>query len=157
MTNRRTYNTPIEHPAPWWYRLLSRWFPGRCREIPEARNPDRIVLRQFAIIKKYVYLQQFASSEDHRWMHSHQWHYAIAIGLWGSYLERRLGGRFMKWRMAPYIYTMGHDVVHHVQRPSRGHTALFIGLFRDDDLKRYYPTNGSRHWARHILKQVARI
>lgn len=146
-----------EHPAPWWYRLLARLFPGRVREIPEAVNPDRIVLRQFAIIKRYVYLQQFASSEDPRWMHSHQWRRTIAIGLWGRYTERR--HNVYRTVRAPYLYTMGADVVHHVQDPSPGHTSIFVGLWRDDDLKFYFPTVPRERvpWEQHIKVKVVRI
>lgn len=171
--SERTYSGVVENPAPWWYRLASRLLPGRCREIPEAQNP-RIVLRQFAIIKRYVYLQQFASSEDERYMHSHQWHRTIAIGLWGRYVERRIAGPD-RARRAPYLYTMDASIVHHVQAPSRGHTSIFIGVGRDDSLKHYYgtpntldsaisemgvtPLTDRRCWEDHIppAKRVARI
>lgn len=146
-----------EHPKPWWYRLAERYFPERCREIPEAVNPDRIVLRQFAIVKRHVYLQQFASSEDSCWMHSHQWRRTFALGLWGHYTERRLGGMFERSVRAPYFYTMNHDVVHHVRFPSPGHTSIFVGLWRDDDLKHYYPTGRAVFWPAHIRKFVKRI
>lgn len=164
-----------QHPAPWWYRLAARWWPDRCREVPEAQNPDRIVLRQVALIKRYVYLQQFASSEDFAWFHSHQWRRTIAIGLWGDYLERRPGwnqtvsngwpnlgrdGAVYRVRMAPYCYTMSDQVVHHVQVPSPGHTSIFIGLGpHDDDLKHYYTADGGevRRWDDHIKVKVRRI
>lgn len=160
-----------QHPAPWWYRLAARLFPDRCREIPEAVNPNRIVLRQVAIIKRYVYLQQFSSSEDPRYMHSHQWHRTIAIGLWGGYTERRIAGPDRK-RRAPYAYTMDASIVHHVQDPGPGHTSLFVGLWRDDDLKFYYgapegdasdpwfvksPRTTRALWSSHIRKFVKRI
>jgi hypothetical protein len=144
-----------EHPAPWWFHLLSRWFPDRCREIPEAVNPDRIVLRQFAIVKRYCYLQQFASSEDARFMHSHQWRRVFALGLWGSYTEQR--HNIKRLVVAPYFYTMGRDVVHHVQDPSPGHTSIFFGVFRDDDLKQYFETGRGIPWEQHIQKMVKRI
>lgn len=161
-----------EHPAPWWYRLAARLCPSRCREIPEAVNPDRVVLRQFALWHRHVYVQQFASSEDPRFMHSHQWHRTIAFGLWGSYTEHRIAGLPRK-RTAPYCYTMGADVVHHVQSPGPGHTSIFIGLWRDDDLKHYYgaprtltdaavvegdnPETWRARWEDHIVKMVSRI
>jgi hypothetical protein len=144
-----------EHPAPWWYNILNWLFPDRCREIPEAVNPDRFVLRQFAIVKRYVYLQQFASSEDAQWMHSHQWRRTFAIGLWGSYTEVRHGIR--RRVRAPYFYTMGPDVVHRVEDPSPGHTSIFVGLFRDDSLKRYFPSDGGMPWEEHIKVKVKRI
>lgn len=148
----------IAHPAPWWYRLAERLCPGRCREIPEAQSPDRIVLRQVAIVKRYAYLQQFASSEDLRWAHSHQWAWTIAIGLWGAYLETRLAGP-RRWRVAPYLFWMDSSVIHQVTCPSPSHTSVFIGLWRDDDLKHYYPVPavGRRHWVAHIKKLVKRI
>jgi hypothetical protein len=160
------------HPAPWWYKLAERFFPtapktnptwfqtwrDRCREIPEAQNPDRIVLRQFAVIKRYVYLQQFASHEDAEWMHSHQWYRTIAIGLWGWYIESRLAGRAARVRAAPYLYTMDDSVIHHVAVVSPGHTSIFIGLWRNDDLKHYYRADHERRlWSDHIKKMVKRI
>lgn len=159
-----------QHPAPWWFRLAMRIAPSRCREIPEAVNPDRIVLRQVALWLRHVYLQQFASSEDPRFMHSHQWHRTIAFGLWGGYTEQRIAGR-RRWRSAPYCYTMGADVVHHVQAPTPGHTSIFVGLWRDDDLKHYYgtpwtdaeaacvgnPATIRKLWSDHIKVMVARI
>lgn len=147
-----------QHPAPWWYRLAERICPGRCREIPEAVNPDRIVLRQVALWKRHVYLQQFASSEDERFQHSHQWHRTIAIGLWGGYWERRAAG-LVRRRQAPYLYTMDASVIHHVLRPEAGHTSVFIGLWRDDDLKHYFPfpAQGARLWSDHIKVMVKRI
>lgn len=169
----------VEHPAPWWFRLANRYFPARCREIPEAQNPDRIVLRQVALFKRYVYLQQFAGPEDSRYMHSHQWHRTIAIGLWGGYTEQRIAGPARR-RTAPYFYTMDSSVVHHVQSVTPGHTSIFIGLWRDDDLKHYYgapalteghysvdvftgeftalmPQTFRTLWSNHIKKMVARI
>ena len=144
------------HPAPWWYRLAERWFPDRCREIPEAQNPDRIVLRQVALVLRHVYLQQFASSEDPRWMHSHQWRWTIAIGLWGFYSEFRMAGE-MRIRIAPYFYVMDETVVHQVQKPSPGHTSIFIGLWRDDNLKQYFPADTAVSWEDHIKVKVKRI
>lgn len=161
----------IQHPKPWWFRFAQTLFPERCREIPEAQNPDRIVLRQVALWKRHLYLQQFSSGEDPRYMHSHQWHRTFALGLWGGYTEVRMAGP-AKERRAPYFYTMGADVIHHVQFPSPGHTSLFLGLWRDDDLKHYYGTprnhtqpgtgDGSpitvrRVWSAHVLQMVARI
>lgn len=154
-----------EHPAPWWYCLAERALPERCREIPEAQNPERIVLRQVALISRHLYLQQFASSEDASWMHSHQWHFTIALGLWGSYTEWRPGAA-PRERIAPYLYWMDESVIHHVQAPSEGHTSLFLGLWRDDGLKYYhgvegrlrrYRTGVSRLWSDHVIKQVKRI
>lgn len=162
------------NPRPWWYRLALRLVPGRCREIPEARNPERIVLRQVALVKRYVYLQQFASSEDPRYMHSHPYRLMIAIGLWGMYVEHRIAGR-SHVRRAPYLYVMDGGHVHHVQQPSRGHTSIFIGIGRaaDGEIgdKRYYGVPRQtyatddykavatwwRSWQDHIVKQVKRI
>jgi hypothetical protein len=146
----------MHHPAPWWYRLATRLIPDRCREIPEAVNPSRIVLRQVAIWKRHAYLQQFAISEDPRYMHSHQWRRMFAIGLWGGYREMRIAGR-PRYRAAPYFYTMDDSVVHQAQVPSPGHTSLFVGLGRDDDLKYYYDALTRTHWAEHIRKKVKRI
>lgn len=146
----------MHHPAPWWYRLAAKIWPGRCREIPEAVNPDRIVLRQVAIVKRYCYLQQFASSEDKNWMHSHQWYWTIALGLWGSYTEWRMAGR-ARHHKAPYFYMMDERVVHQVLNPGPGHTSIFIGLWRNDDLKHYYPVNPPVFWEDHIKVKVKRI
>lgn len=146
------------HPAPWWYRLAEKIMPGRCREIPEAQSPERIVLRQVALWKRYIYLQQFASGEDPHWMHSHQWSRTIAIGLWGQYCEQRLAGP-SRTRRAPYFYTMDASVIHNVRLPSAGHTSIFIGLWRDDDLKHYYPSPAVNRflWSDHIKVMVKRI
>ena len=167
----------LQHPAPWWYRLLARLWPSRCREIPEANNPTwpdgspRIVLRQFALVKRYVYLQQFACPEDSRFMHSHPYAFMLAIGLWGSYTERRIAGATKK-RRAPYLYIMDGGHVHHVQAPGAGHTSIFLGLFRAADGsqgdKHYYgtPTPGGLGqpattyralWSEHIREFVKRI
>lgn len=149
-----------EHPKPWWYKLAERLVPDRCREIPEAQNPNRIVLRQVALVKRYAYLQQFASGEDTRFMHSHQWRRMIAIGLWGGYLECRLKG-WGKRRSAPYFYTFDDSLVHHVQEPTPGHTSIFIGLWRDDNMKFYYDFHSTQDrkvlWSDHIKKMVKRI
>ncbi len=158
----------MHHPQPWWYRLAARVAPGRCREIPEATDPtgQQIVLRQVALVHRYVYLQQFSSSENPNWMHSHQWAYTFAIGLWGAYTEHRPGAR-ARTRRAPYAYGMDSEVVHHVQNPSPGHTSIFVGFFRDDDLKYYHEvvhlaglrvrTGVSRLWSDHIKVMVKRI
>lgn len=143
------------HPAPWWYRLAEKYIPERCREIPEAVNPDRIVLRQVAIIGRYLYLQQFASGEDWEWRHCHQWRYTFALGLWGDYLEDRVN--FFKRRSAPYFYWMGPDVIHQVLDPSPGHTSLFLGLWRDDDMKMYFKKGAGVGWKDHIKVKVKRI
>lgn len=184
----RTHGAPIEWPAPWWYRfavwLLSTLAPQRsrdekswwcrCREIPEPTDPDRVLLRQVALVKRYVYLQQFASAEDPQFMHSHPYRLMIAIGLWGSYLERRIAGRDRR-RRAPYLYVMDGGHVHHVQEPARGHTSIFVGLGREEDGsqgdKRYYgiprrldgiaaedyPGTTFRTWQDHIRRKVARL
>lgn len=152
------YRVQPVHPKPWWYRLAERWFPERCREIPEAQEPERIVIRQFAIWFRHLYLQQFASGESHYWMHSHQWRRTFALGLWGGYREYRYGWKRGRRILAPYFYTMGSDVVHHVQDPTPGHTSLFLGLWRDDDLKHYFPSEWKgRPWADHIKVMVKRI
>ncbi len=163
-----------EHPRPWWFRLALALVPHRCREVPAPTDSGRVMIRQVALWYRHLYLMQFAGSEEPDWMHSHQWRWTLAVGLWGSYIERRLGER-PRVRRAPYAYAMDHTVVHHVQWPTPGHTSLFLGLWRDDDLKHYYPTapleQGWRAlpyerswsepqrvpWEQHIQKMVARI
>lgn len=150
-----------QHPAPWWFRLAQRWFPGRCREIPEANNPGRTVLRQVALLPRgrhAIYLQQFASAEDPQWMHSHQFHWMLAVGLWGAYTERRLAGP-SKRRQAPYCYVLDASTIHHVQRVTPGHTSLFFALWRDDKNKYYYPTPAvdRREGAAHIKVKVGLV
>lgn len=144
---------------------MSALVPERCREIPEARDPSRVVLRQFAVVLRHVYIQQFASSEDERYMHNHQWAWTIAVGLSGSYEEHRIAGPF-HLRKAPYFFAMDASTVHHVQRPSGGHTSLLIGLWRDDTLKHYYGTPADNTcdaqttrvpWPRHIKRFVKQI
>ena len=143
-----------EHPAPWWYRLASRVVPGRCREIPEALHPNRILLRQVAIIRRHVYLQSFASSEDAGWMHSHEFRRAIAIGLWGSYIESTPGDEGVV--KAPYVKCMGPGMMHRVSHPSPGHTSLLIGTRRVSS-RTYYRTPIGRDWSRHVKRQVERL
>ncbi len=160
-------------PRPWWYSLALRIAPGRCREIPEAQNPDRIILRQVALVKNRrelqllaltkilfasgwrerfwrsvlwlasfanVYLQQFASDEDPRFMHCHPYKFMIAIGLWGGYTEHRIAGA-PKRRRAPYLYTMDGGHVHHAQAVTKGHTSIFAGFGRAID-----GTIGDKHY-----------
>lgn len=164
-------------PPPWWFRWANYLLPERCREVPCPTQPERIMLRQFALWKRYAYLQQFACSEELNWMHSHQWRRVWAFVLWGGYVERRLG-EAARNRRAPAVYTMDHRVAHHIQYPTPGHTSLFVGLWRDDDLKGYFPTfwqvgltggllglewerQHSRAWRKpwesHIQKLVKRI
>ncbi len=144
------------HPKPWWFRLAERLFPSRCREIPEARNPGRILLRQVAIIPRTVYLQQFASGEDPRFMHRHEFQRSIVVGLSGGYMERRLTGPVRKVR-APYAYTMGPDVIHQVTEPTPGHTSLLIGLGRIQERHYFHADIADWHWSDHVKRQVARI
>lgn len=164
------------HPRPWWFELALRWWPERCREVPCPTQPDRIMLRQFALWGRHAYLQQFACSEELEWFHTHQWRRTFAFVLWGGYIERRLG-EVARVRRAPAAYSMGPEVAHHIQHPTPGHTSLFIGLWRDDALKRYLPTMHQvgalgalgREWERqhsrmwwvrwedHIKRMVARI
>lgn len=158
-----------QHRPPWWFQLALKVCPGRCREIPEAVSPHRIVLRQVALWKRHVYLQQFAGAEDAGWFHSHQWRRTFAIGLCGSYYEERVVTRrqppgaelltSVERRSAPYFYTMDSEVKHRVAAPSAGHTSLFVGIGRDDSLKFYHPRDGGAPvaWDKHIQKMVARI
>lgn len=167
-----------QHPAPWWFRLAQRFFPDRCREIPEPDSPTwpdgspRILLRQVSIWKRRWYLQQFACSEDPRFMHSHPAKFMVVLGLWGGYTEQRIAGA-PKVRTAPYFFTMDAGHVHHVQKPGPGHTSLFLmfGIQHDDPVgdKKYFgapviddqgdegPATRTRTWQRHIKKKVARI
>jgi hypothetical protein len=170
-----------QHGRPWWYRLALRICPSRCREIPEADNPTwpdgspRVLLRQVALVKRYVYLQQFACSEDARYMHSHPYRFMVALGLWGGYVEHRIAGPAIL-RTAPYCYTLDGGHVHHVQHPTAGHTSIFAGFLRaaDGSLgdKRYFgapydqafdgdvplpPQTRRKLWSDHIRKMVARI
>lgn len=167
----------LHHGRPWWYSLLLRIAPSRCREIPEAQNPDRIVLRQFALVKRYAYLQQFASGEDPHYMHSHPYRWMLALGLWGGYTEHRIAGASRR-RMAPYLYAMDGGHVHHVQDVTPGHTSIFAGWGRAADGERgdkhYYgvpadttdgggtaathlPITRRSLWSKHIKVKVARI
>lgn len=146
------------YPKTWWFRYLEQCFPDRCREIPEATDTSRILIRQFAIIKEHVYLQQFASGENPAWMHSHPWKWGtIAIGLWGSVNDKHLGNDLRTRRkFAPYFNYYGPTLVHQSTAPSPGHTSIFIGLGRKTDDKNYFPA-ARKHWRQHILKLVKRI
>lgn len=166
------HRNPVTHGD-----VESRRFPagtvGICRQ---CGAPPRILLRQVSIWKRHWYLQQFACSEDPRFMHSHPAKFMIVIGLWGSYTEQRIAGAPIK-RSAPYVYTMDAGHVHHVQKPGRGHTSLFLmfGVQHDAEVgdKMYFgapvdtdstgvvqpeqPTTLTRHWKQHIRRKVARI
>lgn len=148
------------HPPTWWYRLLSRWFPNRCREIPEATDPSgkQVLLRQFAIVKKYVYLQQFASSEHPLFYHRHGWRWIFVFVLWGSYFERRLGGWKTTYRgsAGPEFYVMNQNVVHQVHNPSPGHTSIAIGLFRDGE-RVYFEEPTPIQWRDHVRVRVKEL
>lgn len=142
----------------------------------ECGAPPRILLRQVALRKRRWYLQQFACSEDPRFMHSHPAKLMIVIGLWGGYTERRIAGAPIT-RTAPYVYTMDRGHVHHVQKPGAGHTSLFLmfGVQHDAEIgdKQYFgtprdestlvdvlvgsPLTVTRHWKAHIRRKVARI
>ena len=136
--------------------------PSRCREIPEAQDPSRIVIRQFAIVKGRAYLQQFAGPEDVRWYHSHPWSKGtVAIGLWGSVAEETMGGPTNKrlW-IAPYFRYMGPEFIHRTEPLGPGHTSIFIGLGKKTDDKFYYPkldATTKRRWQEHVKKVVKRI
>lgn len=161
-----------EHGPTWWYKILSRVMPGRCREIPHAQDTKRILIRQFAIVKRYVYLQQFASGEGKDHAHSHSWPWGtIAIGLSGFVQDyRHLTGTYSEFH-APYIRYMSADHIHATVGASRGHTSIFIGLgIKNDFLKNYFQQINWRgtdeqygkgcvrtSWRRHILKKVKRI
>lgn len=149
------------NPALWWYILLAKWFPNRVREIPEARDPEQILIRQFAIIKERAYLQQFACSENHNWHHSHPWKWGtIAIGLSGSVTDHKYGMKHLEKRYkAPYIRYMGPAHIHRTSDPSPNHTSIFLGLGPKTDEKYYYqnPPSNQRHWTKHIKKVVKRI
>ncbi len=145
-----------QHPKPWWYRLAERLAPSRCREIPEAQNPDRILLRQVAIVHRKVYLQQFASGEDPRFMHRHEFKRSIVLGLWGGYTERRLTGP-TRDITAPYAYTMGPDVIHQVTEPTPGHTSILIGWGRIQERHYFCAVLPNWHWRDHVKQEVERI
>lgn len=142
--------------TPWWFRLAERIVPSRVREIPEANNPDRIVLRQVAIVRQHVYLHGFASGEDPDWFHSHQWRWLAAIVLWGSYTERRVN--ICRRVRAPHAYVMGPSTVHQVTEP-RSHCSLVIGWGRDESLRRYFHRDALAGvpWTEHVKKQVRRL
>jgi hypothetical protein len=147
----------VQHEKTWWYRLAERWVPERCREVPEARNPERLVLRQVALVRRYAYLQQFASGEDESYCHSHQWRWLLVFVLWGSYLEYRLVGDRVRLRRAPAAYLMGPDCIHRVNWPSRGHTSLAIGFWRDEAARQYFPVYAGKPWRQHVKQLVKRI
>ena len=151
---------PKFHPKPRWFKFLESRFPERCREIPEAIEPDKILLRQFAIIKGHVYLQQFASGENPLYFHSHPWRRGtIAIGLRGSVMDQNLVG-FWRHRVvkAPYFRFMGPNTVHNTTDPSPNHMSIFIGLGKKTDAKGYWNEPAEpAHWEKHIQKKVKRL
>jgi hypothetical protein len=149
----------MQHPKTWWFKLLERVFPSRCREVPEATNPDQVLIRQFAIWKGRVYLQQFASSENPEWHHSHPWKYGtVAIGLWGSVQDTHLGNDWRtKRKRAPYLSVYGPTTIHQSTDPSPGHTSIFIGLGEKRDSEKHYFRAERKPWREHILRLVKRL
>lgn len=151
------------HPAPWWYRLAARVVPSRVREIPDARDPSRVLLRQVAIVKRRVYLQGFASHEDRGFYHSHGAP-LIVIGLWGAYTEWRPGrswptlySHVVRRRAAPYVYAMSGGALHRVAAPAPGHTSIAIYL-GEPDRWHYSERDGSAvHWTEHVRRKVVRL
>lgn len=141
------------HDAPWWYRLAARVLPSRCREVPEARNPERTLLRQAALVLRWAYLQGFASGEDPEWYHGHgRW--LLVVGLWGGYTEHRPGQPPQR-RRAPYAFVMAPGELHAVDTPTRGHTSLAVFLSKG---QRFYVRRSDvRGWRDHVRKEVACI
>lgn len=147
----------VQQPATWWYRLAERYVPSRCREVPEAKHPDRILIRQVAIIPRVLYLQQIASDEHWGFMHRHEFRWAVCIGLWGSYCDRRLGRRTWTDVVAPYLRVMDGDVWHQVRSPSEGHTSLFLGLGRFQERRYCHCAIKTWSWEDHVTETVKRI
>jgi hypothetical protein len=149
----RFLDEPEQAPAPWWYRLASRFLPARCREVPEARKPERTLLRQAALVLRTVYLQGFASGEDPEWYHGHgRW--LLVVGLWGGYRELR-PGQPPCTRRAPYAFLMAPGELHAVDAPTRGHTSLAVFLSRG---QRFYVRRSEvRGWRDHVRKEVRSV
>jgi len=148
----------MQSKQPWWYRLALRSAPERCREIPEAQNPDRTLLRQVALISRRVYLQQFVSGEDDRYFHRHAGP-VLAIGLRGTYVDSSLlpeGGMLIKRVRAPYVRYMNSSHAHRVTHPQR-QCSIFVLLRRKQE--RTYTDGRGRFWPwqEHVKKQVERI
>ena len=159
------------HPAPNWFKVLAALFPGRCREIPEATDPGRVLLRQFAIVKRVCYLQQFASGENPNYYHRHEFQRMLVIVLRGSYIERRPGAPD-RLVIGPCVYTMDDRIVHQVDEPSASHTSIFLGLRRRGE-RTYFRRGRARigvagrvasildltpiDWRAHVKRQVERI
>lgn len=146
------------HPAPLWFRFLSWLFPSRCREIPEATDPGRILLRQFAIIPRVCYLQQFASGENPDFYHRHEFARAHALVLSGSYTESRPGQQPRRVH-APAYYSMDRSVRHRVTDPSARHTSIFFGWKRVGERGYFhrYALSTEIPWQKHVKQQVKRI
>lgn len=152
------------HPPTWWFRLAQRMVPTRCREIPEVissqpGNREVVLLRQVAIVKERLYLQQFASGEHSAYFHSHPWiGGTVALGLWGQVTDRLLApARPAKRVRAPYLRVMGPGHVHQTQDPSPGHTSLFLGLGHKTDRKYYVRESSLIHWRHMVGRLVARM
>jgi hypothetical protein len=142
-----------KHAAPWWYRLASRFLPARCREVPEARSPERTLLRQAALVLRWAYLQGFASGEDPEWYHGHgRW--LLVVGLWGGYRELR-PGQPPRTRRAPYAFLMAPGELHAVDAPTRGHTSLAVFLSKG---QRFYVRRSEvRGWREHVQVEVRSV
>ena len=152
----------IVYPKTWWFKLCEKVIPSRCREIPEATDPNQILLRQVAIWREHIYLQQFASSENLDFYHTHPWsHGTIAIGLYGKLAEWLPSGPIYRkiWK-APYFRYMGPQFLHSSAPFGPGHTSVFIGLGKKTNRKYYHAASdaeASIHWEDHIIKKVKRL
>lgn len=146
-------------PAPVWYRLARALLPSRCREVPEAQDPDTVLLRQFAIWRGRAYLQQFASAEHPDWYHTHPWTAGtLAIGLSGGLREWVYCGPVQTREFrAPYLRYMGPDHIHRSAPTGPGHTSIFVGFGRKTDHKYYLRAAKPVHWASHVMRQVKRL
>lgn len=136
---------------------LENLFPGRYREIPLAENPDKILIKQLAVLKKHVYLQSFVNGEGDDFVHSHSWKYGtIAVGLLGRVTDYNLGTNETKTIKAPYFRYMPPSTLHSTNNPVN-HLSIFIGLGQKiDDLKGYVAKN-KIPWNQHIKKFVKRL
>lgn len=118
--------------------FLARRFPTRFRELKRADG--RPFFRQFKIISigkeqprgappwwhASIFFQSFLLPDDPDTFHIHRWRRMFSFGLSGELREDR-GDRVIVHR-APWVYTMGSEVVHAAAGVAPRTWSLFVML-----------------------------
>lgn len=112
-------------------RLLCILFPWRSRIVPAAEDPERPLLKQFAILRAgrfgALYLQHFVTPEPREFVHCHRWHSMRSWVLSGLFIEERPLDPNQRYHIHERFgsYSMSHTVIHRVEFWSRRCWTLF--------------------------------